>query len=726
MSETKPPIPPPFGTSSGNPGSPNVNRVDTMPTTTNPINTTTTTNVSQSIVDENLPQLLDSKRWDSDSDVEEDQRKSNEFMADLNAEYHKRALLANHKRFYKRSGRDDEFVSSDDEGSTKIKAFMAIAEDEPSVGKADARSGQWVDITMKKIIDLKKVIEKWTCCKVIIDQLLSEQVPKNIVKALGEKGRRKEKISSKEEPFPPLPTLIGATPSSTSESLTFLSDLTLNMADLTLDLSPRRLDHLLKSCEKGKHHRASFKTKRSFSINKSLHLLHMDLFGPVKPQTINHNKYAIVIVDEYSRKMENLNEVRVMELRSDNGTERNRTLIEVARTMLNSAKLPKQFWKETVNTACYTKNRSIIMKRHGKTSYDVFRGRSPDISYFYVFGCLVYVYNHRNHLEKFDEKADDGLFFGYSLVAKGFRVFNIRRQEMKEIVHVTFNEDDEAISQSSTKGDAINFNKNISFPDDECLKPRSEVTKCHDNTEYFPTFLHMKTPHPLNHPFFRTKWIWKNNMDDNGIVIKNKARLVAHGYNQHEEIDYEETFAPVARLEAIRIFLAYAAYIGFMVYQMDVKSAFLNEKFSEDVYVQQPTGFESSEFPNHVCKLDKALYGIKQALRAWYQANLKESHLVAVKEFSSISKELQILAFVSKGSDFDLKAYSDSDYAGCNLDKKSTSEGCQILRAKLVCWSAKKQSSVTMSSVKDEYVAAAGCSAQVIWIKSQLADYGSL
>ncbi|GKD21349.1 retrovirus-related pol polyprotein from transposon TNT 1-94, partial [Tanacetum coccineum] len=108
-------------------------------------------------------------------------------------------------------------------------------------------------------------------------------------------------------------------------------------------------------------------------------------------------------------------------------------------------------------------------------------------------------------------------------------------------------------------------------------------------------------------------------MDENGVVIKKKARLVAQGYNQQEGINYEETFAPVARLEAIRIFLAYAAYMGFMVYQMNVKSEFLNGKISKKVCVQQPHGFESSEFPNHVCKLDKALYGLKQAPRAWYK-----------------------------------------------------------------------------------------------------------
>ncbi|GKE47897.1 retrovirus-related pol polyprotein from transposon TNT 1-94, partial [Tanacetum coccineum] len=163
-----------------------------------------------------------------------------------------------------------------------------------------------------------------------------------------------------------------------------------------------------------------------------------------------------------------------------------------------------------------------------------------------------------------------------------------------------------------------------------------------------------------------SKWVFRNKRDETRIVIKNKARLVAQGYNQQEYMnfivyqmdvksaflngklkeevhssngcqkymnfiiyqmdvksaflnDYDETFAPVARLEAIKIFLAFATYMNFIVYQMDVKSAFLNGKLKEEVYVKQPPGFESNEFPNHVCKLDKALYGLKQAPRAWYE-----------------------------------------------------------------------------------------------------------
>ncbi|GJT77826.1 retrovirus-related pol polyprotein from transposon TNT 1-94 [Tanacetum coccineum] len=236
------------------------------------------------------------------------------------------------------------------------------------------------------------------------------------------------------------------------------------------------------SCEKGKHHRASFKTKQTSSIKKCLHLLHMDLFGPVTPRSINHEKYTLVIVDEYSRytwvyflkkkiqapktimsfikRVENQNDIKVKQLRTDNGTKfknstlvnfcdekgiyqnfsspytpeqngvaerKNRTFIEAARTMLSGSVFSKKYWTEAVATTCYTKNKSIIMKRHLKTPYEIFCKRILNISFLHVFGCPVYINNHKDHLGKFDEKANDGYLFGYSLVSKAFRVFNTRR-----------------------------------------------------------------------------------------------------------------------------------------------------------------------------------------------------------------------------------------------------------------------------------------------------------
>jgi hypothetical protein len=107
--------------------------------------------------------------------------------------------------------------------------------------------------------------------------------------------------------------------------------------------------------------------------------------------------------------------------------------------------------------------------------------------------------------------------------------------------------------------------------------------------------------------------------NEHGVVTRNKARLVAKGYSQVEGLDFDETYAPVARLESIRILLAYAIYHGFKLYQMDVKSVFLNGPIKEEVYVEQPPGFDDSKYPNHVYKLSKALYGLKQAPRAWYE-----------------------------------------------------------------------------------------------------------
>ncbi|GKE37580.1 putative ribonuclease H-like domain-containing protein, partial [Tanacetum coccineum] len=115
------------------------------------------------------------------------------------------------------------------------------------------------------------------------------------------------------------------------------------------------------------------------------------------------------------------------------------------------------------------------------------------------------------------------------------------------------------------------------------------------------------------------KWVYRNKKDERGILVRNKARLVTQGYTQEEGIDYDEVFAPVARIEAIRLFLAYASFMGFIVYQMNVKSAFLYGTIEEEVYVCQPPSFEDLQFPNKVYKVDKALYGLHQAPRAWYK-----------------------------------------------------------------------------------------------------------
>nr|GEU56808.1 retrovirus-related Pol polyprotein from transposon TNT 1-94 [Tanacetum cinerariifolium] len=220
-------------------------------------------------------------------------------------------------------------------------------------------------------------------------------------------------------------------------------------------------------------------------------------------------------------------------------------------------------------------------------------------------------------------------------------------------------------------------------------------------------FLSEEEPKKVSKALKHPGWIdVMNKRDENGIVIKNKARLVAQGYNQQKGIDYDETFAPVTRLKAIRIFFAFATYMNFILYQMDVKSAFINGKLKEEIYVKQPPGFESGEFPNHACKFDKALYGLKQAPIPWY---LKGTPSLGL--------------WYPKCLGFDLKGYSDSDYLECNMDKKITLGACQLLGGKLICWSVKKQQYVAMSSTEAKYVDATGCCANILWMKSQLTDY---
>ncbi|GJX53572.1 retrovirus-related pol polyprotein from transposon TNT 1-94 [Tanacetum coccineum] len=201
------------------------------------------------------------------------------------------------------------------------------------------------------------------------------------------------------------------------------------------------------------------------------------------------------------------------------------------------------------------------------------------------------------------------------------------------------------------------------------------------------------------------KWIWKNKRDEENTVIRNKARLVAKGYAQKEGIDFKESFAPVARLEAVRLFFAYAAYKSFPVYQMDVKTTFLYEPLKEEVYVNQPDGFVDPYRPDQVYHLKKALYGLKQAPRAWYD------------ELSNF--------LYPKDIGFELTAFSDSDHAGCLDSRKSTSGGIQFLGGdKLVCWSSKKQDCTSISLAEAEHVSLSPCCAQVLWLRTQLTDYG--
>ncbi|GJU05513.1 retrovirus-related pol polyprotein from transposon TNT 1-94 [Tanacetum coccineum] len=211
------------------------------------------------------------------------------------------------------------------------------------------------------------------------------------------------------------------------------------------------------------------------------------------------------------------------------------------------------------------------------------------------------------------------------------------------------------------------------------------------------------------------KWIYKVKLDEYGDVLKNKARLVAKGYRQEEGIYFEESFAPVTRIEAIRIFIANAASKNMTIYQMDVKTTFLNDELKEEVYVGQPEGFVDPDHPTHVYRLKKALYGLKQAPRAWYQASPTKKHLEALKRvFWYLKGTINWGLWYPKDTVMALTAYADADHAGCQDTRRSTSGSAQFLGDKLVSWSSKKQKSIAISTTEAEYIAMSGCCAQIL------------
>ncbi|GJR47106.1 putative ribonuclease H-like domain-containing protein [Tanacetum coccineum] len=245
-------------------------------------------------------------------------------------------------------------------------------------------------------------------------------------------------------------------------------------------------DHSCVACQKGKQHKASYKTKLVNSISKPLHMLHMDLFGPTNVKSLMKKSYCLVVTDDFSRfswvfflatkdetsgilktfitEIENQldhkgikREFSVARTPQQNGVakRKNRTLIEAARTMLVDSKLPTTFWTEAVNTACYVLNRVLVIKPHNKTPYELIRRRPPLIDFMKPFGCPVTILNTMDHLGNFNGKADEGYFVGYSVVSKAMRVFNKRTEIVEETLNIRFLENASNVKGNGTKDNTV-------------------------------------------------------------------------------------------------------------------------------------------------------------------------------------------------------------------------------------------------------------------------------
>nr|GFB87141.1 retrovirus-related Pol polyprotein from transposon TNT 1-94 [Tanacetum cinerariifolium] len=266
----------------------------------------------------------------------------------------------------------------------------------------------------------------------------------------------------------------------------------------------------------------------------------------------------------------------------------NHTLIEAAGTMLIYAQAPLFLWAEAVAIACFTQNRSIIRLRHGKTLYELLHSKLPDLSFFHVFGALCYPTNDSENLGKLQPKADIGIFIGYASIKKAFRIYNRRTRRIIETIHVDFDELTAMASEQIRSGPALNdmtpgtissglvhtSSSSTSYVPpsrndwdvlfqpmfDELLNPPPSVVNqaaeviapiAEEELNEFERLEVWELVPRLDKVMVITlKWIYKLKLDELGGILKNKARLVARGYHQEEGIDFEESFALVARLEA--------------------------------------------------------------------------------------------------------------------------------------------------------------------------------
>nr|GEV39630.1 hypothetical protein [Tanacetum cinerariifolium] len=404
------------------------------------------------------------------------------------------------------------------------------------------------------------------------------------------------------------------------------------------------------------------------------------LYGEIVYFLRTKDEVPDMIIDFVNQVQRNL-KASILMIQTDNGSEfineklrRNRTFIEAARTMLIFSKAPEFLWAEAIATACFTQNHSIVHTRHNKTPYELIRGRKPNVKHFHVFGYLCYPKNDHDDLRKMKPKADIE-------VSDNFATNTL---------------DNDHTSSSS------------SIVVDQDVAPPIVVS----SEEQVVT--------ELNSPVLNEV----ADTDDENTVIRNKSRLVAKGYSQEEEIDFKESFTPVTRLEAVRIFLAYAAHKNFPIFKMDVKTEFLNGPLKEEVFVQQPDGFVDPDFPNHVYCLKKALYCLKQASRAWF-INLPGYLYMSIANTMDILKkhDMEKCDTIStpmattkldadlQGNPVDQTKYHSMIGARPTKNTLKRSKGSfgaldnpltWVYGDKLVSWSSKKQDCTAMSSAKAE------------------------
>nr|GEW07914.1 hypothetical protein [Tanacetum cinerariifolium] len=508
-------------------------------------------------------------------------------------------------------------------------------------------------------------------------------------------------------------------------------------------------DHLCSACAMGKSKKKSHKPKSEKTNQEKLYLLHMDFCGPMRVESVNVKKYILVIVDDYSRftwvkslrsKDEALDfiikflkmiqvrlKVSVRRIRTDNGTEFvNQTL--------------REYYEQT-------QNRSIIRLRHEKTPYKLLHNKLPDLSFLHVFGALCYPTNDiptESTSSPSSTTVDQDVPSPSKSQTTPETQYYVIPQDVEEDIHdieVAHMGSDSLFVEPKTYKDSLTQSYWI-----EAMQKELNAFERLEVWELVPGLDKVMV--------ITLKWIYKVKLDELGGILKNKARLVARGYRQEEGIDFEESFAPVARLEAIRIFLTYAAHKNMVVYQMNVKKSMLVSqrgswiKITLITYVNDGQnliflGLQISQSPRGIF-INQSKYTLESLKKYGFESCDPVDTLMVEKSKLDEDKEGKavdplhyhgmidtLLSLTASRPDLQFAICMCARYQAWPTEKHihAVKRIFRYLRGtfhreRLISWSSKRKNSAAISSTEAEYIALSGCCAQILWMRSQLMNYG--
>ncbi|GAA0160040.1 transmembrane signal receptor [Lithospermum erythrorhizon] len=517
-------------------------------------------------------------------------------------------------------------------------------------------------------------------------------------------------------------------------------------------------------CLSGKQTRTAQPKQSSWRASKALELIHSDICGPITPASESE---ALGCFKEFKRLVEKESGQEIKSLRIDRGGEylsnafinyckehgfkrqlttpytpqqngvaerRNRTIMNMVRSLLTAKNMPKFLWSEAVVWSVYVLNRCPTISVKGKTPQEAWNGKKPVVDHLRVWGCLAHAHVPKVNRGKLDKRSTICVFLGISEGTKGYRLYNTETRKIVTTKDVVFEEQkawdwkeegepdvelqwEDDVLDDQDNNSSSNSDSNDDHPDqangnnqNDQANGNNQIVRqlprrTHRNpvwmTDYvsgsevsedevnlvqleeedpvqFETAVRSKkwrdamdmeinsivknntwtlSTIPQKGKKIGVKWIYKTKRNENGSIVKHKARLVAKGYAQKQGVDFTEVYAPVARMDTVRMIISIAAQRSWKIYQLDVKSAFLHGELEEKVYIDQPQGYQKKGKEHKVYELHKALYGLKQAPRAWFSKI--EKHFIA-EGFQECTYEHTLFTKVSsKGTIIIVSLYVD-------------------------------------------------------------------